>query len=345
MRRIVVLLVLLVAGSAAAQPVSYALQADVPVGKKPMLRVTAAQKVTGLRIELDRDDGKRFTITHRALARGQAVTLPIGDGAAGKAAYKGTLSVQVAGEDQRWTDHLTFQTQVRAAMKIGYGLDHLDLDKRVMQFTMSRPAGSAELVVLGEDGRQIGTGSATYDNQPPGTWVPIAWTQPPGARVLMLKLRAVSADGIVTNVELIPWSVEIDHEDVHFATDSAVIAPAEHAKLDASVAKIADVVKRTARFVKMRLYIAGHTDTVGASAKNRTLSLARARAIAAYLRKRGISLPIAFAGFGEDVPKVKTRDGTEEPANRRVDYVIGPAGAPPPFNGPYLKVRTAWKQL
>ena len=345
MRWLVLVVALLVAGPAQAQPVSFELRGEVALGQKPALKITAVRPVTDLRVELDRDDGKRFTLRHAALAKGQAVTLAIGDGAAGKASYKGTLSVQLAGERQRWSDELIFDTMVRAPLKVTYDADHLDLDKRVLQFQVSRPAGRAELVVIGEDGTQLGTGAATYQQEPPGTWLPITWTQPAATRVLMLKLRVVTADGQASNVELIPWSVTIDHEDVTFAVDRAVIEPGEDAKLDASLAKITAIVQRTERFVKMRLYVAGHTDTVGTSAKNRKLSLERARAIAGYFRRKGLALPIAFAGFGEDVLKVKTPDGTDERANRRVDYVLGPAGAPPPFKGPYLKVRADWKQL
>lgn len=331
------------AGTASAQPVSYQLKGDVPQGEKPQLRVTAVTPVSDLRVELERDDGKHFTVKHAALAKGQAVTLNIGDGAAGKMSYKGTISTQVAGDKQRWSDALSFDTLVRAPVKIGYDADHLDLDKHVLQFTMSRPAGSAEIVVMGEDGKDLGKGTATYAKEAAGTWLSISWTQPADSRLMMIKLRAITADGLVANVELIPWSVSVDHEDVTFASDSAKIETTEEAKLDASVAKIAEIVKRSERFLKMRLYVAGHTDTVGASAKNRKLSLDRARAISAYFKKHGLALPIAFAGFGEDVLKVKTADNTDERANRRVDYVLGPEGAAPPFKGPYLKAKVAWQ--
>jgi outer membrane protein OmpA-like peptidoglycan-associated protein len=233
----------------------------------------------------------------------------------------------------------------RAMMKVGYDFEHLDLDHHVLQFTLSRPAGSAELVAIGDDGSELGTGSASYHAEPPGTWLAISWTQPENTRVMQLKLRAVSTDHTATNVELIPWSVAIDHQDVEFATNSATIEPAEHAKLDASLTKIDDVMKRSEKFIKMQLYVAGHTDTVGTSASNRTLSLARAHAIAAYFRSKGLTIPIAFAGFGEDVPAVKTPDETDARANRRADYVLGPAGGTPPFRGPYLKAHAEWKRL
>lgn len=230
-------------------------------------------------------------------------------------------------------------------LRVTYDSAHLDLDRHVLEFKLSRAAASADLVVLGEDGDEIGTGSATYQDPQADSWLQISWTQPPDTRVMILKLRVVADDGRATNVQLIPWSVAIDHEDVKFRTDSATIDPPEEAKLVSSLARIDRVVKRTGRFMKMTLYVAGHTDTVGTAEKNRTLSLRRARAIATYFRRKGLAIPIAFAGYGEDVLKVKTAQETDAPANRRADYVIGPTGAPPPFKGPYLKARVTWQRL
>lgn len=230
-------------------------------------------------------------------------------------------------------------------LKVTYDEAHLDLDRRVLEFKLSRPAASAELVVIGEDGAEIGAGSATYQAEAAGAWLPITWKQPAGTRAMILRLRVVADDGRATNLELIPWSVAIDHEDVNFRTDSAVIEPGEEAKLEASLGTIEQVVKRSKRFMKVTLYVAGHTDTVGTSAKNRALSLARARVIARYFRRKGLAIPIAYAGFGEDVLKVKTPQDTDAPANRRADYVIGPAGGRPPFKGRYLKARVSWQLL
>ena len=230
---------------------------------------------------------------------------------------------------------------------VTYDAAHLDLAKHVLQFQVSRPISQAELKVIGDDGSTLDQSSQIFSDAgaQPGKWIAMPWKQASGTTVLELELRVVGTDRSATKVTLIPWSVTIAHEDVNFATDSAAIEPGEQAKLDASLAKIDDVVKRSSKFIKMQLYVAGHTDTVGPSAKNRTLSLARARAIAAYFRKKGLALPIAYAGFGEDVPKVVTPDNTDERANRRADYVLGPAGAAPPFGGAYLKAHAAWRRL
>jgi outer membrane protein OmpA-like peptidoglycan-associated protein len=232
-----------------------------------------------------------------------------------------------------------------APIRVAYDAGHLDLDGHVLQFKPSRAVAEATVVAIGEDGGELGTGAATYAKDAAGPWLSITWTQPADARVMMLRLRVAAADGAATRVELIPWSVTIDHDDVNFATDSAVIEPSEAKKLDASRAKIDDLVNRVSRFMKLTLYIAGHTDTVGPADKNRALSRARAAAIGGYLRGKGVEISIVVAGFGEDVPKVKTPDNTDERANRRADYVLGPAGGTPPFKGAYLKAHASWKPL
>ena len=94
--------------------------------------------------------------------------------------------------------------------------------------------------------------------------------------------------------------------------------------------KIADEVgkaRKIAPDVPVKLFIAGYTDTVGTPADNRKLSLERARAIAAWFRDRGLPLPIEYAGFGEEVLRVKTPDETDNAANRRADYIVGFRGA------------------
>ncbi len=232
-----------------------------------------------------------------------------------------------------------------APIHVSYDAEHLDLDKHVLQVKLSRKADTADLDVLGEDGKSIGKGSVSLDGKAPNTWVAIGWTQPEGAAVLKLELRVAASDGVATNVELVPWSVTVDHEDVSFATDSSTIDAGEASKLDASLGKIEDVVKRVGGNLELTLYIAGHTDTVGAPDKNRTLSLARAKAIAKYFRGKKLAIKIAYAGFGQDVLKVQTPAQTDERANRRADYVLGPAKGAPPFKGAYLKTKADWYAL
>jgi outer membrane protein OmpA-like peptidoglycan-associated protein len=326
---------------AVAQPISFQLKNDVPAGQKPSLVLTAVDNVKDVVLDLARDDGEKFQQKHPGLRRGQKATLPVGDGKAGRAHWKGTLTATFLTDGTAWSYDVEFDTLVRAPLTVTYDHDHLDLAKRVLRFQMSRAAGKAEVVVKGDDGKAIGSGSATYHGEPPGTWLTLPWEQDAG-NVMMMHLKVTAADGLATSVELIPWSVAIEHEDVNFATGSAEIVPGEAAKLDASLVKIRDVSRRAGQFVKVKLYVAGHTDTVGGKDHNRKLSLDRAHAIADYFRKKGLTLPISYDGFGEDSLKVQTPDETDEPRNRRADYVLGAVGNS--SVGP-RNVRADWKTV
>src|SRR5579883_623760 len=339
------MLLLATAAPAAAQPISFDLKNDVAAGQKPTLTITAMDRVLDLRLDLARDDGETFRSAHPGLQPGQVVKLPIGDGRAGRAHYKGAIALTVAGGGP-WSYDLEFDTLVRAPITVTYDYEHLDLAGRTLRFQQSRPAGRAELTVIADDGREIGRGSASYHKEPAGTWLPIQWTATAPGNPMLLKLKVAAADGLATNVELVPWEVSIEHEDVNFETDSAAIRPEEAGKLDASLRRIEEVTKRAERFVKVRLWVAGHTDTVGSKEHNRKLSLDRARAIAEYFRQKGLAIPISYEGFGEEVLKVKTPDETDEPKNRRADYVLGAVSAPAPgsITGHHA-VRADWKPL
>ena len=68
--------------------------------------------------------------------------------------------------------------------------------------------------------------------------------------------------------------------------------------------------------------VIGYTDTVGVRVGNQLLSLNRAYEIAKYFRQHGVTVPIRYTGFGEDVLAVQTPDETDEVRNRRARYVL-----------------------
>src|SRR5205823_5647645 len=105
----------------------------------------------------------------------------------------------------------------------------------------------------------------------------------------------------------------------------------EEPKLTAALPSLEKAIKRYSEAVKVagatiRLYVSGYTDTVGPASSNRSLSDARAHAIAQWFRKKGVTVPIYARGFGEDILKVETPDETPEQKNRRADYDVGVNG-------------------
>src|SRR5258706_411004 len=84
-----------------------------------------------------------------------------------------------------------------------------------------------------------------------------------------------------------------------------LIDDSEKPKLEASFVKVTEVIAAYKGPGKPTLFIAGHTDTVGAAAYNAQLSRARAQSIASWFRHRGLKIGIAFEGFGESALLVK----------------------------------------
>ncbi len=168
------------------------------------------------------------------------------------------------------------------------------------------------------------------------------WDPIPRDEIEKIEIRVTADDGGYQSVFLIPWSVRIEHQEVEFDTDQAIIRPSEVPSLEDSYAKIQEVLAKVEgkQLGKITLFIAGHTDTRGSDGHNLTLSRDRARAIAAWFMKRGLCTPIAYEGFGETALKKLTADEVDEQENRRVDYILA---VEPPL---VTKGRTpAWKYL
>jgi outer membrane protein OmpA-like peptidoglycan-associated protein len=69
----------------------------------------------------------------------------------------------------------------------------------------------------------------------------------------------------------------------------------------------------------VRIFVTGHTDTVGTSQYNQRLSERRAAAVRAELINQGVPAnQIDATGVGESDLAVPTAQGVNEPRNRRV---------------------------
>ncbi len=103
---------------------------------------------------------------------------------------------------------------------------------------------------------------------------------------------------------------------VNFALGRSVLTAGSHAILD-------DVVASLLTYPKVRVEIAGHTDATGTNAINGPLSLARARAVMAYLARNGVRperMEARGYGPGQPIATNSTRAGRAR--NRRVELRI-----------------------
>jgi outer membrane protein OmpA-like peptidoglycan-associated protein len=321
---------------ALADAVRVSLQPQAAVGKGlPALQVHIEEPIAGFEVVLKRGDGQEVRVKGGGQP-GVTRTLPL-EQPEGRFHYEGELVVRFPDAEEARMP-LSFDAELLGPLKLTVVPE--DVEGRKLRFTLSRPASRAQVTVLMDTGKKAFEGEVPFDGAPAGRPLEVMWPAAEG-RVLRISLKAFDTSDFYTGVDLFPWRVDIPHEEVNFASGRAEVPAAERRKLDASHALISDAVKRYGRFAELRLYILGHTDTVGDTAANRALSLERARGIAAYLRKKGLKLPIFYEGFGEQSPLVATPDETDEPANRRAEYILAvepPALTSTPFPPQWRKL-------
>lgn len=215
-------------------------------------------------------------------------------------------------------------------------LDDIDLAHGTVTVHAGRALTDARVTVIGPRGVELDVRQA--DLSDPSN--PVFRFDARGQEVVKLLVEGVDGYGFATSLEMSPWSYQIPHVDVIFASDGDTIAAEELPKLEAVWADVVRTLDLYGSVVEIELWIGGYTDTVGDSAYNRALSDRRARAIAAWFRTRGFSHPIWFQGFGEDAPAVATGDNADEARNRRAQYVLCDK---PPVSSDFP--RGAWKKL
>jgi outer membrane protein OmpA-like peptidoglycan-associated protein len=229
----------------------------------------------------------------------------------------------------------------RSSLEIVIDKSKVDLIAHRLEVRMNHVAAKVTVKVFGEFGAVLAETEQDFTGRAPGTSLLIGWSPSSDENVSKIEVFAYDKDGFYKGIAILPWSVSIPHEEVNFKHDSAEIEEAEKPKLDASFAKVSEAILAHKELGKITLFIAGHTDTVGSAVYNVQLSRARAQAIGSWFRRRGLKVPIAFEGFGESAPLVKTADEVDEPKNRRVDYILS-------VDEPLLKsgtFRPAWKRI
>lgn len=105
-------------------------------------------------------------------------------------------------------------------------------------------------------------------------------------------------------------------QNVQFERAKTEILPESFAELD----RLADFLIKNPHH---KIKIEGHTDNVGDAEKNVQLSHSRARAVAAYLIKKGVHHErLSAEGFGGSRPLIKSEGKKYHPENRRVEFIV-----------------------
>lgn len=172
-------------------------------------------------------------------------------------------------------------------------------------------------VVQYEDGYNL---HMSLDKGGKVTWVHVApWNGGQGIALYIVEEKAMEqyvvadADALATDIGL---TGKVAVYGIHFDTGKAVVKPDSKPALD----EIAELLGRDAG---LKVYVVGHTDSVGRFDSNMSLSAARAEAVVDVLVKQyGIdSGRLKAHGVGPLVPASSNRSEDGRAANRRVGLV------------------------
>ena len=304
----------------------------------PTVKLSILDRITAFHLVLKRSDGKLVDVKgggHTGTVRTIQLESEIGH-----FKWVGSLSIDFP-DGSTGELPLDFETDVVGplVMKIDKDKD-IDLVNRTLTFRLTNPVEKVSLKVKMDTGVVAFDGDIAFHQEPAGTPLTISWPEAQGT-AMQISVVAHDISGAYTGTDFFPWAIEIPHEEVVFDTGSFELRADQQSKVDASAKRIAEAVEKFGRFADVKLFIAGHTDTVGASESNRTLSLNRASALVRGFRARGLKIPMFFEGFGEEALGVDTADEIDEPRNRRAQYFVA-VNAPVVTNA---KFAPRWQQL
>ncbi len=316
--------ILLLTAACAADSITFKATTTVPEGGTPELLF--GSRVHGqLKVDLS-CDGKRFGLQTAVVPDG-SYPLQLKGLAPGQHDCSG--SVRLDEPDGAWGE-MPLRVQVALLPPLGFELveDGLDLEAGTLKVRPSRRLSKASVDRIGVGG--VDLGGASVDLSDPGL-IDASWS-PGGEEVLKLRVEGTDEAGMAGFLELSPWSYEVPHDDVVFASGSHDLDASEVPKLEGCWDDVQAVLAKYGDVVEIQLFVAGFTDTVGAAGSNEALSQRRAQTIARWFRDRGFTGGVHYQGFGERVLAVGTPDETDGAANRRAVYILA-ADVPPVSEG------------
>jgi outer membrane protein OmpA-like peptidoglycan-associated protein len=304
------------AGLFAAGDYSYEIESPVQKGNTPKLVITPGEAWSEIQVDVLEDDARVSRKNVSKVKSGEHIEVPL-EQSVGRHTYEIRLSAKTRGERFKSSFSVSAKTVPQLEVEVSKSESNIEAGRLV--FTANRPVQRAVLRMESTESTSGGSVEETFDGE--SGRLTIEW-EPRDLKRMSMKVWDVDGFWQSMNIEHV-W-VRIPHREVRFDFGKAKIRDKETKKLEKTLARIREELKKHSDTVfDMKLYIAGYTDTVGSKASNRQLSERRARAIAEWFQAKGLDVPIYYQGFGEDVLAVETKDDVRNKQNRRALYVLG----------------------
>jgi outer membrane protein OmpA-like peptidoglycan-associated protein len=116
----------------------------------------------------------------------------------------------------------------------------------------------------------------------------------------------------------------IQAHEIRFNTNESLPAPGQDAELDQLASEIKELTSlATSQHMRARIRLTGHSDDTGPGTYNLSLSIARAGAVVALLKKRGVAADlITIGGAGQLDPLNADSSDSARSLNRRVSVAV-----------------------
>jgi outer membrane protein OmpA-like peptidoglycan-associated protein len=320
--------------TAAAQDISFGYTPAPGPGENPAFLVTPERTITTLYVSIE-VGGKTLEFNKKNLPAGQQVRFEWPRDT--KVTHADAFLRATFADGNVTETNVPIDYQFKGQLSIDLSKATADLEAKTVTVSVTSTVDQAEIIAYGAHKAELDRRVVPINAGPGPIAVPFVG-DPSEVVLLDVKLTAGNAWSGFTYS---PWFLNIPHEDVLFASDSADIPANENYKLDYTLEQLRDVLDKYGAIVPVKLYIAGCTDTVGDAAHNKDLSFRRAQSIAKWLRAKGYTQPIYYYGFGEALLAAQTGDGVDNPLNRRALYMVG-ANPPPAGSG---IPAASWKAL
>lgn len=211
------------------------------------------------------------------------------------------------------------------ALRLEIKESDIDLTARTLRFRLL--GGAVQRVdyeMFSPDGSKLHAGHEDFASATEGQPLTLSWPDlGKKAENFRMELKFSAANGSWVTFQIIRFYIEVPHEEVEFDSGKWDVKADQQGKLDKPLALLKEAAAKYSKLMNVSLYVAGHTDTVGAGSDNQRLSERRAQAIAQWFIAHGLrGLPIHVRGFGEGALAVQTPDNTPEQRNRRAQYIV-----------------------
>ena len=132
--------------------------------------------------------------------------------------------------------------------------------------------------------------------------------------------RALQSGAVEMDIELEPLKAgsHVVLNNIFFDFDRSDLRPE-------SIPELEEVVRFLTENPRLRIEISGHTDNTGQDARNRQLSLSRARSVMTFLQSKGIAAErMQSVGNGSSQPRSSNATEQGRALNRRIEFRILP---------------------